>query len=443
MSPSEIDLLVLGGGVAGLTAAARTVQAGGTAIVVERDVVPGGSAVFAEFLWTAPDVETFAEIEPAGDLELIARLVKGRRDALEWIDELGVPHGPEVPLLGFGVGNQVDFAQLIHQLLQILRADGRAVITSAEPTALLSDDRRVLGAAVEQEGQAPREIRARHTLLAMGGFAADPELRARHIGEAARQLPLRAKPYADGRSLRLTAPLQPTTRLDGTGFYGHLWPAEVTITDPARFAPMSMFHSEHGVLVNRLGSRFVDETLGDHISTLALVGQPGARALLITDERVHREWMLRPYVKGLEPIDRFANAYRAGGRCAVAADLDELADIPEEWGYPGAEVRETMRSFNAACRSGDAVPGRARDPHPLLDPPYYVCEVLPAITFTFGGLLVDADARVLDREQRPIPGLLAAGADIGGLYVQRYGGGIAAAMSFAIAAARTAKPTRS
>jgi succinate dehydrogenase/fumarate reductase flavoprotein subunit len=438
---AQIDLLVLGAGIAGLTAAARTVAAGGRAIVVEKDSITGGSATFAEFLWTAPSVEVFASVEPETDLTLAERLVTGRAVALAWVRSLGVSCGPQVPLLGFGVGNRVDFAALVHALtLTVRNGPGSRVLVESEPVELIGDQR-VLGAWITTADGELVEIRAGHTLLAMGGFAADASLRAKHIGESARELPLRAKRQSDGRSLRLSEPLQAGTRLAGCGFYGHLWPAEVTIVDPAQFAPMSMFHSEHGVLVNRQGDRFVDETLGDHINTLAVAEQKGGRALLITDERVHREWMLRPYVKGLEVIDRFANAYRAGGRCARADDLDELAWLPEEWGYPGESVRGTMQAFNAGCATGDLRPARSRDPQGLYEPPYYVVEVIPAITSTFGGLCVDREARVLNRGGAPIAGLLAAGADVGGLYIQRYGGGIAAGMAFGMAASETALST--
>jgi succinate dehydrogenase/fumarate reductase flavoprotein subunit len=64
--------------------------------------------------------------------------------------------------------------------------------------------------------------------------------------------------------------------------------------------------------------------------------------------------------------------------------------------------------------------------------------VAPAITFTFGGLLVDTDARVRSRDGGTVEGLLAAGADAGGLYVGAYAGGLAAALVFGLAAARTA-----
>ena len=69
-------------------------------------------------------------------------------------------------------------------------------------------------------------------------------------------------------------------------------------------------------------------------------------------------------------------------------------------------------------------------------------ETVPAISFTFGGLAIDNRARVLDDAGAPIPGLLAAGADAGGVFNKAYAGGLAAALVFALRAARTATEAR-
>jgi succinate dehydrogenase/fumarate reductase flavoprotein subunit len=78
------------------------------------------------------------------------------------------------------------------------------------------------------------------------------------------------------------------------------------------------------------------------------------------------------------------------------------------------------------------------DALPLAEPPFYVVELIPAITFTFGGLLIDPQARVLGEDGDPIPGLLAAGGDAGGLYHRAYAGGLAPALVFGLRASDTA-----
>ena len=192
------------------------------------------------------------------------------------------------------------------------------------------------------------------------------------------------------------------------------------------------------MLLNLDGSRFCDETIADHVSPMHLVEQPQARALLIYDQHVHDHWMMRPYVEGVEPVDKFQLAYRRGARCAVAEDLEEFAELPDEWGYPGPAVLQSLRDFNRQCETGRPWPGRTNDARPLTEPPYYVIEVIPAITFSFGGVLIDPLARVLDEAGAPIPGLLAAGADTGGVFVRAYAGGLANALVFGLQAAATA-----
>jgi succinate dehydrogenase/fumarate reductase flavoprotein subunit len=436
-----IDLLVIGGGLAGLSAAARAAQDGASVAVVEKGPSLGGSAVYAGFLWTAPTLEVMNEVNPDGDPELAGRLVEGFDDAIEWVRSLGVAMKEPVTVLGYGRGLETDMPGLIMACERVVRdADGSEILLGAQTDGLIRSDGRVCGAEITTADGERRRIEARSTLLATGGFGGDPELRGAHIHPLARDLPLRANPYSTGDGLRLGLEAGATFGREDAGFYGHLVPSRVPARNAHELWEVTFYHSEHGVLLNLAGERFVDETVGDHLNTLAVLEQPEARALLVCDQRVHDEWMMRPYVEGVEPVDRFALAYRRGGRCAVAEDLDEFEHLPDEWGYDGPAVRRALHEFNAECAAGTPAPARRLDAVPLVDPPYYVVELIPAITFTFGGVCIDAQARVLGAERRPIPGLLAAGADIGGLWVRAYAGGAATALVFGLQAADTACP---
>lgn len=439
----QVDILVIGAGMAGLAAAARAVQLGAGVLLVEKGERTGGSAIHAEFIWTAPSLEVLREVNPLGDEQLAERLLAGRAAALDWVVSLGVPIEPEVKLLGFGTGHRTDVGALLSAMELVVRTDADSeILWRTDVETLLQDGAgRVTGAVLMAQDGTRRTVMARNTVLATGGFAGDPDLRAQLIHPQARDIPLRANPHSNGRGLTLGRSVGATVGADGAGFYGHLMPAGVPPDPQVGLAKLSFFHSEHGVLINRHGRRFVDETVGDHLNTMATLEQPGARALLVCDERVHREWMLAPYVKGLEPVDKFALAYRLGARCATADTLDEFTDLPPEWGYPGDVVRAALHEFNEQCATGSPDPPRRRDAVALTDPPYYVIELTPAITFTFTGLLTDARARVLAQGGTPIGGLLAAGADAGGLYVRAYAGGLAAALIFGLTAAETAAET--
>jgi succinate dehydrogenase/fumarate reductase flavoprotein subunit len=436
-SEEQVDLLVLGAGMAGLSAAAYAARQGAAVVLVEKGTAVGGSAAYARFIHTAPTVEVMRDVNPGADPKLSTRLVEGYDEAIEWVRSLDIHMADPVPVIGYSRGRDTDMANYLLACERLVREHGELLL-SATADRLLDEDDAVVGAVVRTGSGEERVIRARATLLATGGFGGDPELRAKHIHPLARDLPLRANVHSTGDGLRLGESAGAAVGPPDAGFYGHLIPSGVAYTNPYEFTALSFYHSEHGILVNLDGRRFCDETIGDHLNTIDVLEQPQARALLITDQRVRDEWVMKPYVQGGEPVDRFQLAYTRGARAAIAEDIYEFDWLPEEWGYPGQAVRDTVLEFNEQCRAGHPAPGRKLDAAPLVDPPYYVIEVIPAITHPFGGLGIDEQSRVLDANGDPIPGLLAAGADAGGVFHRAYAGGLASALVFGLEAARTA-----
>ncbi|GGN34316.1 FAD-dependent oxidoreductase [Streptomyces fuscichromogenes] len=446
MGADTVDLLVIGGGMAGLSAAARVAAEGGSVVLVEKAERTGGSARFAGFIWTAPSVEELRRVNPDGDPELAAALVDGFADGVAWVRSLGVECRPPVPVLGFGRGHQVDTDHYLDTCERLVRDRGQEVLTGTWTRTLLTENGRVTGAECLLPDGSARRIEAAWTLLATGGFQGDPGLRAQHLHPQAADVGLRANPHSRGDGLALGRAAGAGFGGKDAGFYGHLMPAGVSLADPARFVDLALYYSEHALLFDVTGERFVDETVGDHLTAMALLDRPRARGLLVADARVHREWISASYVEGIPGVDKFQLCHRAGARCAVADDLEDFASMPEEWGYPGAVIRDRVEEFNAtATAGGTPAPGRLLDSRPLDEPPFYVVEAAPAVTFTFAGLLIDAGARVRAAPGEggadgggPVPGLLAAGADAGGLYRRGYAGGLAPALVFGLAAARTA-----
>lgn len=433
------DLLILGGGMAGLTAAAAAASGGARVVLVERGDQVGGSAIFAGFAWTAPSLDVMREVNPDGDPELAAVLIDGFADGVEWIRSLGVDCRPAVTVLRYGRGHQFDTGHYLSTCERLIKERGGTVLTRTRAESFLIDGGTVRGARCRMPDGSPREIEARWTLLATGGYQGDPELRQRLIHPQARGLQLRANPYSDGDGLRLAASAGAAVGKPGAGFYGHLIPAGVALSEPSMFVDLAMYYSEHSLLFNTDGERFVDETIGDHITTMALVEQPGARGLLIADAAAHRDWISGSYVEGIAGFDKFALARRRGARCAVAGSISELDLIPADWGYPGPKIGAAIGALNRDLAAGRAPdPARRYDPRPIIEPPFYVIEAAPAVTFTFTGPLVDGSMRVRAEGGGLVPGLLAAGADAGGLYDRAYAGGIAPALVFGLTAARTA-----
>ena len=438
----SFDVLVIGGGMAGLTAAAALVKAGRSVVLVEKGVL-GGTAVHAGYVWTAASAGVLRFVNPRGEPSLGQRLADDFAGAVDWVRSLGVDCKDAVDVLSYGRGHQTDLPGYLRACEQLVRKDERSeMLVGVRTDQLLLDAGRVTGARITLANGNQRELRATWTLLATGGFQANADMRATLIHENARHMPVRSNWYSTGDGMRLAQAAGGSVWHENAGFYGHLFPGGITVGENDDFVGLAQMYSEHGVLVNLDGRRFTDETEGDHLTTMQLVEQREGRGLLIIDSRVREEWMLKPYVPGHVPRDNFDIAYRRGARCAVAESLDDLLHLPEEWGYDGKQVRDAMDQFNAACANGLHTPPRRRDAMPIDRPPFYVMEVVPAITFTFTGVQIDTDARVLRADGSPVPGLLAAGADVGGVYDRAYAGGLASALVFGLAAARTAASDR-
>ncbi|MCZ4538567.1 MULTISPECIES: FAD-dependent oxidoreductase [Dietzia] len=429
---NAVDLLVIGAGMAGLTAAARAASRGATVTVVEKGREIGGSARFAGYAWTAPTRQIMAEINPHGDEELRNAVVDDFASGLDWIRGRGVECADGVPVLRYGIGHAFDTNQYLDACAREIKDAGNTIHTGALVQGLLTEAGAVVGATVRFDDGEERELRARRVLLATGGFQANAELVEKHLHPLASRFPLRSNPNSDGGGLALAESVDAAVGFEDAGFYGHLIPSGLEFRDSGDFVGISLYYSEHALLFNLEGERFIDETQGDHLTAMALMEQPEARGLLVADERVYRDWICGSYVEGAVAVDKYTEAAKRGGRCGLAETLEDFEYLPEEWGYDGATIAEAIRRVNEAGQK--VVPPREYDFSPLDRGPYYIIETTPAVTFPFVGIRIGADTSVLRADGTAIPGLLAAGSDTGGVYRRAYAGGLAPALVFGLRA---------
>jgi len=433
---NSVDLLVIGAGMAGLTAAARAASAGARVTVVEKSTAIGGSAQFAGYAWTAPTREIMAEINPHGEESLRNAVVDDFAAGLDWIRGRGVHCADGVPVLRYGIGHAFDTVQYLDACAREVKDAGGAVVTGAQVAELLTDGDAVVGARVRTADGRDHEVRAGSVLLATGGFQADPALVDEHLHPLASSFPLRSNPHSDGGGLALARSVGADIGPRDAGFYGHLIPSQLPFRDSGDFVGLALYYSEHALLFNLDNRRFFDETQGDHLTAMALMEQPEARGLLVADARVYEDWICGSYVQGAVAVDKYTEAAKRGGRCGVAENLEEFEYLPEEWGYDGAAIAEEIRRVNAAGQK--VFPPREYDFTPLDRGPYYIVETTPAVTFPFVGIRIDEHASVLRADGTPVPGLLAAGSDVGGVYRRAYAGGLAPALVFGLRAGAAA-----
>ena len=431
---------VVGGGLAGLVAARRALELGARVTLLEKGDRLGGSFAYSSgYVWSYKDLQTFREEAPGGD-ETLQRLILDRLGTgLIWLEDLGAPVLSRETGNPLTIGARFEPGPTVTALSDRIAASEGQVFLGAALESLAWDTRGHVEGVRVVSGVESWTEEADAVILASGGFAANPELVGRYIVKGAGRMRLRAQPWStgDGFLTALAAGARESAGLDE--FYGRNLPAPPADFPPERFVEVSQLYGRYAVALNRNGERYADEAAdwSETALTRATARQPGLRAWYVVDGAGLREHVRERTVGEMAAIAR-----EVGGTVLEAGSLEELAERLAERGVPADAVLRTLDEYNAAVAGGRA-PGLSPprgDPAPRVQvPPFIAVEVAPAITHTIGGLAVDGGCRVLsESDGRTLPGLYAAGVEVGGVSVGGYTSGLAAALVFGRVAAESA-----
>jgi tricarballylate dehydrogenase len=292
--------------------------------------------------------------------------------------------------------------------------------------SLLADDHGVHGVRVRSQGRS-QEIRAGTVVLACGGFQANRAWRARYLGQNWDLAKVRGTSFNTGDGLKAAFEIDAMPWGHWSGCHAVQWDRNAPEFGDLSVGDGFQKHSyPFGVVVNSLGLRFLDEGEDFRNFTYAKYGrrileQPEQSAWQLFDSKV--DYLLR-------------DEYRIREVTRVSADsLAELA-LRMELANPAAFL-QTMEEYNRAVQldvpfNPNVLDGRgtiglnlpkSNWANRIDTPPFTAYSVTCGITFTFGGLRVTPEGQVVDSDERPIPGLYAAGEIIGGIFYFNYPGG--------------------
>jgi tricarballylate dehydrogenase len=375
--------------------------------------------------------------EDLADPDLALAVVRRSQDTVRWMRGHGIRFIPMFGRQAYKIGKRFRFwgglvleavgggPGLIDMAYAAAARSGIDVRFEAGVTRIVVDDRRRVTGVEVLTPRGSELVTADAIVIAAGGFEANPEMRARYLGPDWDLARVRGTPHNTGEVLR--------SALDaGAMPWGHwsschavAWDANAPWHGDRGVGDNFQKHSYPlGIIVNNRGERFVDEGADMRNYTYVKYGreiirQPRRLAFQVFDQKT-------------APLLREEYRIRQVTR-AEAGTIEELAKKLE------IDVEGLVRTvtafnaavgpaeFNPAIKDGKATrgitPPKSNWAVPLDTPPYLGFAVTTGITFTFGGVRISPEARVLSTEGRPMPGLYAAGELVGGLFYNNYPGG--------------------
>jgi tricarballylate dehydrogenase len=471
MTP-DFDVIVIGGGNAALCAALAARESNARILVIEcaPEAERGGNSRFTaggmrvayrgvdDLLRLIPDLSeeekaitdfgAYPEDQFYDDLcrvtqyrtnpQLAETLVARSLETLDWMRAKGVRFAPIYGRQAFKVEGRFKFwggltveawgggPGLIDALYSAATRNRIEVRYASRALALLHDNNTVGGVMV-RSGKGTVAVSARAVVLACGGFEANAEARARYLGPGWDLAKVRGTRFNNGDGIRMALDIGAMPYGNWSGCHAVGWDRNAPEFGDLSVGDGFQKHSyPFGIMVNARGRRFVDEGADFRNYTYAKYGrvileQPGQFAWQVFDRKVAHLLRDEYRIKRVTKV----SADTLKGLADKLEDVDPAGFLDEVRAYNAAITPDPP--FNPNIKDGRRTHGLAVDKsnwaNAIDTPPFEAYAVTCGITFTFGGLRIDQEARVINTDGVPITGLYAAGELIGGLFYFNYPGG--------------------
>jgi fumarate reductase flavoprotein subunit len=432
MADANFDVIVIGAGIAGLTTANRAAQLGKRVVVLEKSTedkyLCNSRYAYGTIHINYSDLEAgegslVAKIEAATEgtarKDLAGAVAKDGRRLTQWLRSEGIDvvrlDGYQTNVLappwrkGFGLTWKDYGSDIALQRLGAAyeKRQGR-ILRGHRATALKADKGGITVETAQGRFHAPA------VAIADGGFQANPDMvRQYGISPAPEKLLPRNGGTAMGDGIKLAQSLGAAITETGmNNIYGHIHGRDAMQTTKLWPRPYMDEVAASSIVVDSVGRRAGDEGLGGIWLTNVIARSPDPLDFSIVFDQPVWDGPGRNHVQPPNPL-----LLEAGGTLHRADTITELAALAS---IAPKALQDTIVQYNAAIEEGtldQLAPPRSTKtrPWPIKTPPFYAMPICVAITNCMGGLVVDGDGRVLDKNDRPIPGLYAAGSTVGGL----------------------------
>lgn len=420
----ETDVVVIGGGGAGFAAAVSAKEAGADVILLEKLASVGGNTLISGGEYAAPanelqekegiedSKEQFAkDVEEAGgDPELIKVLADNATEDAYWLrDDIGVEWLDSLMFFG---GHSVKRSlipaahtgnELIKNYLNKSEELGIEVQTEADVKEILAEDGKIAGVRVET-ADGEMIVKAKSVVIASGGFGANDEMTYEFDNEIDEHVLSTNSPGATGDGILMAEELgADTVDMDKIQLY------PICDVETGKLLYCGDTRLVGGaLLVNKEGNRFVEELGTRREISMAIKDQTDYVGYLLWDETSNET------TGTMASNPQEAESLFERGLMVKADTLEELA---EHFDIDKDALLETVATFNEnSAKEEDPEFNLRMLGWQVKDAPFYMMKAAPAVHHTMGGLKINTEAQVLNKDGEWIDGLYAAGEVTGGIH---------------------------
>lgn len=437
----ESEVVIIGGGGAGLSAAVSAHQNGAKVIVIEKMPNVGGNTIISGAAYNAVDpkrqeaagvedsiekhyTQTYEGGDKLAKQELVRTLVENAYPTIEWLEGMGMEFEDEIetivgslwtrghiPVEPAGTGYINTYMKYINE-----HSDDIEIILNTEATDLMVEGDRVVG--VNAEGKEGKFIvkASKGVIVATGGFSANAEMRDKYnkLWPSLTNLKTTNQPGSTGEGIVMAEKV-------GANLVGMEYIQLHPTGDPKTggLSGNVARETENTIFVNKDGNRFVDEGARRDVMSKAILEQRDTSMWVIVDKHSYPTGSDNDAFFGsIDDLVKDGTAYKADS-------LEELADII---GVNPENLIKTVEEFNKNVETKEEDQfGRTLYKDKIDTAPFYAGARVPVVHHTMGGIEINKDAQVLDKDGKVILGLYAAGEATGGIHGSNRLGGNAMA----------------
>ena len=420
---SNYDVVVIGAGGAGFSAAITARNAGANVVLLEKMPAVGGNSLIsgAEMNvaknWVQPKLginddspelhaqDTFKGGDGKGDMKVINVMTHEALDAAKWCrDYLGVRFEDDNLFFFGGHSRKRALIPVGHTGTEFIakfqaKADelGIPVITNMKAEELIKDkDGRVVGVKATMDGSEYTFNAKGGVVLATGGFGANPEMVKKYNPKIDERFKTTDAPGSTGEALYMAE--RAGAELVNMG-YIQTYPICDPLSGAIELIADARF--DGAIMLNQEGKRFVEELQRRDVLSEAILNQTGRYCWVLWNDKIGSI---------SNTVKAHANEYEAFTKQGIMATCDDLKCIADFTKIPFDQLRKTVKRVSDMAGKGNDKDFNHRSG--LVDMQqgkYYVIKAVPSTHHTMGGVRINEKAEALTAEGKVIPGLWAAG----------------------------------